>query len=173
MDYIIRNIEAPDLDAVLLLNQSEVPHVGNVDLQQMQWFASNAAYFRVVCTRDRIAAFLVGMRPGTSYESPNYRWFCDHYADFAYVDRVAVADFARRLGLASRLYDDFAAAVPATVEFMTCEVNIQPPNESSMQFHQRLGFRQVGSQFTAGGSKEVAMLAKDLRAGAHRSGEQR
>ncbi|MDH3751631.1 MAG: GNAT family N-acetyltransferase, partial [Gammaproteobacteria bacterium] len=119
MDYIIRNIEAPDLDAVLLLNQSEVPHVGNVDLQQMQWFASNAAYFRVVCTRDRIAAFLVGMRPGTSYESPNYRWFCDHYADFAYVDRVAVADFARRLGLASRLYDDFAAAVPATVEFMT------------------------------------------------------
>jgi predicted GNAT superfamily acetyltransferase len=32
-----------------------------------------------------------------------------------------------------------------------------------MTFHERLGFRQVGSQITADGDKEVAMLAKDLR----------
>ncbi|MDH3374968.1 MAG: GNAT family N-acetyltransferase [Gammaproteobacteria bacterium] len=128
----------------------------------MQWFALHAAYFRVAVGDDRLAAFLVGLRPGTSYESPNYRWFCDHYDDFAYVDRVAVADFARRAGLASRLYDDFAATLPDTVEFMTCEVNIRPPNESSMEFHRRMGFRQVGTQSTEGGNKEVAMLAKTL-----------
>lgn len=162
MEFIIRDIDGPDLDAVLTLNQSEVPHVGSIDLPRMQWFAANAAYFRVAMNEDRLAAFLVGMRPGTSYQSPNYRWFCDRYDDFAYVDRVAVADFARRFGLASRLYDDFAATVPASVEFMTCEVNVQPPNESSMIFHRRLGFRQVGTQTTEGGSKEVAMLAKDL-----------
>lgn len=162
MEYVIRDIVEPDLGTVLQLNQSELPHVGSIDLQKMRWFAANAAYFRVVCADDQISAFLVGLRPGTSYESPNYRWFCDRYPDFAYVDRVAVADFARRLGLASRLYDDFAAAVPASVRFMTCEVNIVPPNESSMQFHQRLGFRQVGSQITEDGSKEVAMLAKEL-----------
>lgn len=162
MDVIIRDVDVQDLDAVLTLNQSEVPHVGSVDLQQMHWFAEHASYFRVAMKDDRLGGFLVGLRPGTSYGSPNYRWFSDRYAEFAYVDRVAIAGFARRFGLASRLYDDFAAAMPDSVGIMTCEVNIQPPNESSLRFHRRLGFRQVGSQFTEGGDKEVAMLAREL-----------
>jgi predicted GNAT superfamily acetyltransferase len=162
MDYIIRDIEDSDLGAVLNLNQSEVPHVGSIDLQKLQWFAANATYFRVACMADQIAAFLVGFGPGTSYDSPNYRWFCDRYADFAYVDRIAVADFARRGGLASCLYDDFAATLPESVRSMTCEVNIRPPNESSMRFHERLGFHAVGSQTTEGDTKEVALLAKSL-----------
>jgi len=162
MDFIIRDVSPQDLDAVLTLNELETPHVGSVDEQKMHWFASHAAYFRVAMADDRLAAFLVGLRPGTSYQSPNYLWFCERYADFAYVDRVAVAGFARRSGLASRLYADFAAAMPSAVEFMTCEVNIQPPNESSMAFHRGLGFRQVGTQKTEGGTKKVAMLAKKL-----------
>jgi len=162
MDFIIRDVAESDIDAVLTLNQSEVPHVGSVDLPKMLWYASHASYFRVVVDGARIAAYLVGFRPGADYESPNYRWFCEHYDDFAYVDRVAVAQFARRHGIASRLYDDFAAFVPASVPLMTCEVNIRPPNISSMTYHERLGFRQVGSQITEGGDKEVAMLAKDL-----------
>ena len=162
MEFIIRDVDSPDLDAVLTLNQSEVPRVGSVDLQQMQWFAAQATYFRVAVSAGQLGGFLVGLRPGTSYGSPNYRWFCDRYPDFAYVDRVAVASFARRSGLASRLYEDFADAMPASVKWMTCEVNIQPPNESSMTFHRRLGFRQVGSQLTEGGTKEVAMLAREL-----------
>jgi len=162
MDYIIRDVIEPDLDTVLILNQSEVPHLGSVDLQKMQWFAANAAYFRVAIAADQLAAYLVGMRPGTSYESPNYRWFCDRYDHFAYVDRVAVAEFARRDGLASRLYEDFAAAMPTSISIMTCEVNIEPPNAGSMRFHERLGFRRVGSEATEDGAKEVAMLVRDL-----------
>ncbi len=162
MDMIIRDVSAADLDAVLSLNQSEVPHVGSVDLQKMRWYATNASYFRVATSKDELAAYLVGFRPGTGYTSPNYLWFCDNYDDFAYVDRIAVAKFARRSGIASRLYDDFAAATPRTVGIMTCEVNVRPPNESSMTFHQRLGFKQVGALKSGGGSKEVALLARDL-----------
>jgi len=165
MDFIIRDVTDSDFDAVLSLNQSEVPHVGSVDSQKIRWFASHSHYFRIATGGERVAAFLVGFRPGTSYESPNYRWFCDRYDDFAYVDRIAVADFARRFGLASRLYDDFSESVPDSVHIMTCEVNILPPNKSSMIFHRRLGFRQVGSQSYKDGSKEVAMLAKDLEPG--------
>jgi len=163
MDYVIRNVCEADLDAVLRLNQSEVPHVGSIDLERMQWFAANAAYFRVAQNTDGIGAYLIGMRPGTSYDSPNYRWFCERYDEFAYVDRVIVAASARRNGLASRLYEDVADSVPETVGIMTCEVNIRPPNESSMRFHQRLGFEQVGSLASEGGNKEVALLVKELR----------
>lgn len=162
MPAIIRDVDASDLDAVLSLNQSEVPHVGSVDLDRMNWFADNAAYFRIAETDEGIAGFLVGFRPGTSYQSPNYRWFCDRYDDFAYVDRVAIAAFARRTGLASRFYDDFAAAMPPSVGVLTCEVNVRPPNESSMTFHTRLGFRQVGTLESRDGAKAVALLLKDL-----------
>ena len=111
---------------------------------------------------DELGAYLVGFRPGTGYMSPNYRWFCEHYDEFAYVDRVAVAAGARRSGIATRLYDDFAAAMPPSVPVMTCEVNVRPPNESSMEFHRRLGFEQVGSLASDSGDKEVAMLLKHL-----------
>lgn len=163
MHYDIRNVCETDLEAVLGLNQSEVPHVGSVDLERMRWFMDNATYFRVAVREDVIGAYLVGLRPGTTYGSPNYRWFCERYDDFAYVDRVAVAESARREGLASRLYADFAESVPASVEIMTCEVNVRPSNESSMRFHRRLGFEQVGSLESDDGNKEVAMLARNLR----------
>jgi predicted GNAT superfamily acetyltransferase len=162
MELIIRDVATADLDAVLSLNQSEVPHVGSLDLDKMRWYAANASYFRVATSGDVLAAYLVGFRPGTTYTSPNYLWFCDRYDDFAYVDRVAVADFARRTGIATRLYADFAGSVPDSVEYMTCEVNVRPPNESSMDFHRRLGFEQVGSLVSGNGAKEVAMLLKIL-----------
>ena len=162
MNLIIRDVTAGDLDEILSLNEEVVPAVNSIPFEQMRWFAERASYFRVATADDRLAAFLIGLRPGTSYESLNYLWFCKHYEDFAYVDRIAVASHARRLGLATKMYDDFKDAIPDSVGFMTCEVNLQPPNESSMQFHERYGFSQVASQITEGGSKEVALLVKTL-----------
>jgi predicted GNAT superfamily acetyltransferase len=163
MQFLITDVVTEDLEEVLELNESEVPHVGKVDIDRMHWFAQHAHYFRVARTGAQLAAFLIGLRPGTSYDSPNYRWFCDRYEDFAYVDRIAVAAHARRQGLAAMMYDDFAAAMPTSVSIMTCEVNIRPPNEQSMTFHTRLGFRKVGTQAGDDGNKEVVMLLKDLR----------
>jgi predicted GNAT superfamily acetyltransferase len=159
---LIEDVFPHDLAEILALNESEVPHVGSVDIERMHWFAENATYFRVAKIDGQLGAFLIGLRPGTSYQSLNYRWFCDRYEDFAYVDRIAVATAGRRLGLASSLYDDFAAAMPPSVTVMTCEVNIEPPNDSSMQFHTRLGFREVGTLSSDNGSKKVALLLKDL-----------
>ncbi len=162
MEYRLRDVREADLETILRLNESEVPHVGSVDLAKMQWFAEHAVYFRVADRDGTIGAYLVGLRPGTTYASPNYRWFCDRYDDFAYVDRVAVATFARRRRLATRLYDDFAATVSGSVPIMTCEVNIRPPNETSLRFHRELGFEQVGSLESEDRSKAVALLMKQL-----------
>jgi predicted GNAT superfamily acetyltransferase len=128
----------------------------------MKWFANNAHYFRVVRQDGQLAGFLIGLRPGLPYDSLNYRWFSENYDDFGYVDRVAVAPTARRLGVASRLYQDFAATLRGNVEVMTCEVNIRPPNESSMRYHEQHGFVRVATQETDGGKKEVALLEMTL-----------
>lgn len=162
MEILIRDIAADDLPAVLDMNEGAVPHVSRVDIEQMRWFSKGAHYFRVAQKDVEIAAFLIGLGPGTNYQSPNYQWFCEHYENFIYVDRVVVAETARQSGLAGRLYDDFAATAAGKVGVMTCEVNIKPANEISMQFHLRRGFRQVGSQATEAGKKEVAFLEKEL-----------
>ena len=161
MNFTLRDALLEDLDEVLALNDANVPAVGDVGIDKMRWFREHAHYFRVAVADGRLAAFLIGLRPGTSYESSNYRWFCHNYDDFAYVDRIAVAEHARRFGLASRLYDDFAAAM-TEVEMMTCEVNILPPNPSSMRFHERMGFRQVGTIEYEPGAKAVALMERRL-----------
>jgi predicted GNAT superfamily acetyltransferase len=162
MEFIIRDVTPADLNTILRLNEQEVPAVSSVPIEKMQWFAEQAAYFRVAMKDDQLAAFLIGLRPGINYDSPNYRWFCERYEDFGYIDRIAVASHARRHGLATRMYDGFKASLPGGVDQMACEVNLRPPNESSMHFHERNGFEQVGSQTTEGGNKEVAMMVRNL-----------
>jgi predicted GNAT superfamily acetyltransferase len=41
---------------------------------------------------------------------------------------------------------------------MSCEVNVKPPNDASMQFHLARGFRQVGTLSHDNGRKQVALL---------------
>lgn len=162
MSQLIRKVMSSELDDLLALNESEVPHVGRIDIERMHWFANNADYFGVATQDEEIAGFLIGIWPGSAYQSPNYLWFQDRYDNFAYVDRVAVAESARGHGIASKLYADFAAKSPNNTETMTCEVNILPPNEGSMKFHSRLGFRKVGTLSSDDGNKKVALLLKDL-----------
>ena len=157
----ISTITQEDFDGVLALNTESVPHVNLIDRDELTWFRDNGAFFQAARIDNRLAGFLIGLRPGTTYASVNYRWFCDHYDDFAYVDRVAVSAWARRQGVAESLYSAFARSQTG-VAVMTCEVNIRPPNEGSMLYHQRLGFRQVASQETGGGEKEVALMEKPL-----------
>lgn len=157
----ILTINPDDFEIVLSLNTACVPHVNLISHDDLRWFEANAAFFRVAKIERQLAGFLIGLRPGTPYKSPNYRWFCDNYEDFAYVDRVAVSDWARRRGVAESLYAGFEES-QSGVPVMTCEVNIRPANEGSMIFHERMGFRQVGSQLTDGGEKEVALMEKRL-----------
>ncbi len=158
----IADFHEADLDEVLALNEAAVPHVNSLDREALRWFAANARYFRVAVIGEGLAGFLIGLQPGLEYASPNYQWFCAKHRRFGYVDRVVVSPTARRRGVASQLYDDYAATLRGFVPLMTCEVNIRPANASSMVYHERYGFVQVATQETEGGKKEVALMEKRL-----------
>jgi len=158
----IADFREADLDNVLALNQAGVPHVNSLDREALHWFAANAQYFRVATVGGELAGFMIGLQSGLDYASPNYQWFCAKHRRFGYVDRVVVSPKARRRGVASQLYDDFAATLRGFVPLMTCEVNIRPANESSMAYHERHGFVRVATQETEGGKKEVALMEKRL-----------
>ena len=158
----VEDVSESDLDEVLALNEASVPHVNSLTTRDIHWFLESAPYFRLIRHDGELAGFLIGLGPGLDYASPNYRYFCERHNAFGYVDRVAVAPSARRLGIGSRLYEDYAASLRGLAQVMTCEVNIRPPNEESLTYHQRLGFVRVATQETEGGKKEVALLEKRL-----------
>lgn len=158
----LRNFSPDWLEAVCALNLASVPHVNALDAEELLWFGRAAIYFRLATIEDRLAGFLIGLGPGLDYASPNYRYFCEHHQSFAYVDRVAVAEDARRQGVANRLYANFIDSVRDRATVMTCEVNLRPANPGSLRFHEALGFRIVATQETEGGAKEVALMEKAL-----------
>jgi len=109
---------------------------------------------------DGLVGLLVACEPGSGYGSTNYRWFDEHFDDFIYVDRIVVAHRVKGRGFGRHLYERLASTYLGVARQMTCEVNIDPPNETSMAFHFRMGFAPVGTQPI--GSKIVALLAKPL-----------
>lgn len=159
-DTGIRAVRQLDLAAIQALNEDAVPNVNSVSVETLEKFIRQAAYFRVVDSGGVVVAFLVGFAPGADYDSENYRWFCRRYPEFIYIDRIAVAAEHRGRKHALDLYRDIERC--ASAPLLACEVNLDPPNSRSLEFHRRFGFHQVGSQKTEGGAKTVSLMIKTL-----------
>lgn len=170
MSWVLRDARPEDLPALLDLNRANVPALGDVDLARFQWFAEHAFTFRVAwdeapprsTPEGAPLGFVITLLPEAPYESLNFLWFKERYERFVYVDRIAVAETAQRRGIGAGLYDDLSRVVRPLAPAITCEVNVRPPNETSLGFHRALGFREVGQQDTEGGTKRVALLVKDV-----------
>lgn len=179
----IADATAADLPAVLALNEANVPHVGALDAPKLARLWGEAFALRVARldgARGGVAGgggagggvvgFLLAMVESADYESPNFRWFVARYPRFVYVDRIAVAEGFRGQGVGRRLYADVEALAGRRgagegehAAWLTCEVNLAPPNPGSMAFHARLGFAGVGERWDEGGATGVRMLAKAAR----------
>ena len=156
----VRTVERADLAAVLALNELSVPAVNSLTAEELEWFVGQAASFRVAVLSSSIAGFLICLPPEAPYSSPNFRWLNQRYEDFLYIDRIAVASAFRRRGVASALYRDAVEQADSRFGMLACEVNLQPRNHESLDFHDRLGFRPVGTQDH--GSVEVQYMVRNI-----------
>jgi predicted GNAT superfamily acetyltransferase len=155
---VIRDARPADFPAIAALNAHSVQFLSPMSVARLEQLHAWAAYHRVSEERGEIAAFLLGFREGAAYDSPNYRWFAARYPSFVYIDRVVVAPHQRSKGLASALYADvFVFAREQGAALVTCEFDIEPPNEVSRRFHAKFGFREVGLLSYNG--KRVSMQA--------------
>jgi len=157
---MIRPAEPRDHAAILALNAESVQVLSPMDAARLHHLDAQAAWHHVVEDDGEVVAFLLALREGADYDSPNYRWFAGRYRQFLYVDRVVVAAARQGRKFGVLLYDalfDFARA--SGVERITCEFDIEPPNEASRKFHARYGFAEVGVQALDGGRKRVSLQA--------------
>lgn len=178
MDPMLRPVTQADLPAVLALNESEVPHVGRIPLERLAWFQEHAALFLVAespahdgpasCALGDArsiapAGFIIALTPDAPYTSPNFLWFRERYPSFLYVDRIAVAAPWRRQGLGRALYESTAEHARALgLPWVTCEVNLVPPNPESIDFHLRIGFERAGTRASAEAGPLVQMMRRQV-----------
>ena len=153
----LRDAAEQDFATILALNEASVHFLSPLTAARLSWLHGQAAYHRVVEQDGAVCAFLLAFAPGTAYDSANYRWFTERYTEFLYVDRVVVDIGKQGRGLGRILYDDlFDFARARAFPRIVCEFDIEPPNESSRRFHERFGFREVGTQWLAD-RKRVSM----------------
>ena len=159
----IRDAGRDDLQNLLALNQSNLPHVGSISMPDLAYLYSQAVYFRIAEIKGQTAGFLIAFEPEAEYGSLNFSWFKKHYNAFIYIDRIVVAPEARRRGIAVSLYRDLEHfAAERKIPIMACEYNLRPKNEVSRQFHERYGFKEAGIQNTENGKKTVSLQIKPV-----------
>ena len=163
MQIEIKTAKLRDYEVIRAINEMSVPHVSTITADELRTLAPQCFYFAVVWADGECAGFLMAMRPGEEYDSPHYQWFSQHYEDFVYVDRIAVAPSYKGFGIGRALYADVERAAKSSTSNLTCEVNLAPPNPDSMAFHARLGFAEVGQLESEGGKKRVSLMVKVLR----------
>jgi len=156
----LRPITDADVPAVLALNHRFVEVLSPLDAERLAWLVGLADRAEVLDVDDEVVGFVVTFRPGSDYDSDNYRWFSERFgSDFYYLDRIVIAEHQRRRGLAGLVY---AAMEDAGREFgrMTLEVNVDPPNHGSLAFHTRRGYAEVGQLGEPG--HVVGLMVKEL-----------
>jgi predicted GNAT superfamily acetyltransferase len=203
---------------VLALNKEWEHFTSPLTTETLAALCTSADYCRVAVQGDSVVAFLIALREGRPYASPNYQWFEQYYGrsggliaatrsdeqvsrqpdmdsceqsdresfeqsmrcldelsgsrsdnpavdspSFVYIDSLIVVRPYKGSGIGRAVFlDAFRFARDQGIRRVVCEIDIDPPNEVSRCFHDRLGFIEVGRQWLNGGNKQVSLREKRL-----------
>jgi uncharacterized protein len=167
MPITIRPVRPDELDAVLRMNNQAGPNILPLTADDLRHFMTIAHYFRVATIDETLAGFLIALTPGADYHSPNFRWFCERYPAFLYIDRVVVAPKFRGAGVGRVFYADVQSVAEQIVPLLACEVALEPRDDVSLVFHGTSGFSELGEQHIPSRQMRVALLGKELPAFAY------
>ena len=156
----IRRTEALDYPKIIQLNENAVQHTSTMDLNRLAELDALSNYHKVIVVDDAVAGFLLAMRESAAYVNDNFGFFASRYDTFLYIDRIVIDAGYAGLKLGTLLYNNlFDYARNNGVSVLTCEYNIEPPNEPSRQFHDKYGFKEIGTQWLDAGKKRVSLQA--------------
>lgn len=157
---VLRPITAADREAVLAWNAANVEVLSPLDDERLGTLLALSDLGCVVGLDGRDVGFVLTFAGGTAYDSENYRWFAERYPAYYYLDRIVVDSSLRRTGIGTRVYDEIEDRARSLAPVMCLEVNLDPPNQPSLDFHRRRGYVEVGRHAATG--HLVALMAKDL-----------
>ena len=162
MSIVVRDVREHELDSVLALNNAAGPAILPLDAARLRHFFDTAEYFRVAERDGAIAGFLIGVGSHTNHDSSNFRWFCERYPNFFYIDRIVVASRRRGGGVGRAFYADAQSYAELRYPQMACEVFLEGSNDPALLFHGSFGFHEVGQHVMEEADVRAAMLMKPL-----------
>jgi len=162
MSIVVRDVREHELDSVLALNNAAGPAILPLDAARLRHFFDTAEYFRVAERDGAIAGFLIGVGSHTNHDSSNFRWFCERYPNFFYIDRIVVASRRRGGGVGRAFYADAQSYAELRYPQMACEVFLEGTNDPALLFHGSFGFHEVGQHVMDEADVRAAMLMKPL-----------
>jgi predicted GNAT superfamily acetyltransferase len=154
----LRAYQPADNDAVLRMNEQSVHYLAPMDMPRLQQLLAWSAQLRIAEYDGEVAGFLVTFEDGSDYDSVNYQWFSEHLKRFVYIDRIVIDQSFRGKGIGQYIYQQLRdeAASDASALWLAAEIDIEPRNDYSLNFHQKQGFVEVASQ-QAGQGKQVSL----------------
>jgi predicted GNAT superfamily acetyltransferase len=156
-----RPFETKDTTALLLLNEASVEATSPLDEVRLGKLLEQGCQITVAETNNAVYGFLMVFNEGSEYDSVNYQWFNKKFKSFAYVDRIVIGAAFRGQGAGQQFYQRLKQQASGEGRrWITAEINIQPPNETSLVFHQKQSFVEIGTQSV--GSKVVSLQACEL-----------
>lgn len=162
---LLRPITPADHAQVLAWNHAHVELLAPLDEDRLAALLGWADLGCVIHHDGRDVGFVLTFASGSAYDGENFRWFAEHLEaaagrGFYYLDRVVVDPAVRRAGIGTRVYDEIEERARSLAPVMCLEVNLDPPNEPSLEFHRRRGYREIGQEGEPG--HVVAMMAREL-----------
>ena len=159
-DFAIRTMVADDVNTVWAINQENVPAVGEETVEVLSDLLAMSTISLVAEVDNVVVGFCMVLSPQTTYQSPNYLYFCERFKDFIYLDRVAVASGFQGWGIGAAMYRKVEQLADSSL--FVLEVNTKPRNEGSLRFHTREGFELLEEVETRPG-KVVGFMMKKLK----------
>ncbi len=133
------------LEKIFILNQENIPEVGSLSsIDYLRQLIQLSSYQFYIAKEEEIIGFIICFKENSSYDSLNYKFFSDTESKFLYIDRIAIKDSFRREGIGKSFYNYIEQIATEEKIYLCCEINTTPLNQPSMQFHKKLGFKQVG-----------------------------
>ncbi len=159
----IINAKEEHFGAILKYNEDLVHFLSPMDLENLREMDKELLLHKVVVEDDKVLGFLMAFEENANYDNENFLWFRERMEKFIYIDRIVIPDENQGRGIGKLLYDFiFEFGKAEGYDLVTCEIDIKPPNETSLKFHEKMGFKEKGRQVLSGGKKEVSLQAKTL-----------
>lgn len=153
----IREMTVSDVVSVTSLNKTVVSVTSPMDTGKFRELFSLSTASTVAVLDSACVGFLIAIEHGRDYANDNYRWFSDSLDNFLYIDRVVVSSTCRGLGVGSLLYGHLSdAARRGGFQCIAAEIDVEPPNQPSLRFHEKMGFVEIGTRELTSG-KRVSM----------------
>ena len=143
------------VEACHVINQNNVPEVGDRPLDEFKLLVENSDYNCCIVENKTVVGFVICFQDNKTSTSflteQNHKNFIEiqkQMNNFLYIDRIAVHENYRGQNIGKEIYQHVEKfAIVNNIELLTAEINLLPKkNEISFKFHEKYGFREFSTK---------------------------